>query len=73
MEKTIITDLKNDFHKTYIVFEQLNLIVRITTISRILMNMIEGSRSSKSEVIEDRMLFYTESFMSSVEDLKNIK
>jgi hypothetical protein len=72
MESTIIKDLKRDFYKTYVVFEELNLIIRLTTISRILMNMIDGSRSNQSDVINDRMEFYTASFLSSIEDLKNI-
>ena len=72
MESTIIKNLQSDFHKAYIAFEQLDLIIRLTTMSRIIMNMIDRTRISTSEVIQNRMIYYAASFIAGIEDLKNI-
>ena len=72
MEYKSITELTDLFEKTYKCFEMFNDIIRITTISRVLMNIYQNKTIRSDEVYADRLTAYSDSLISTINDLMTL-
>ena len=72
MESTSISELLQLFDKSYKCFEMFNDIIRLTTISRILMNIYENKTSRTTEIYIDRFQSYSDSMIVTIAQLKEL-